>query len=199
MREFVHNNFIGVYDNFFSEVSCDSLINFFEHSIQTNRVWGRNNQSLNLQVKDFSTLATPLEPIELTLTNFPMKGVIEEFNKVFWDECYKIYCSEYEILNQYEKHTVRDYKLQKTKPSGGYHIWHSEGAGPLISKRFATYILYLNDVDAGGETEFLYQSIRLPPKKGRLCIFPASYTHTHRGNPPLSGDKYIMTGWIEFT
>jgi hypothetical protein len=58
-------------------------------------------------------------------------------------------------------------------------------------------ILYLNDVDEGGETEFLYQSIRIKPKKGTLILCPGSFTHTHRGNPPLSGEKYIVTTWIE--
>ena len=29
-------------------------------------------------------------------------------------------------------------------------------------------------------------------------MWPSSYPHTHRGNPPLNQDKYIMTGWAEF-
>jgi hypothetical protein len=30
-----------------------------------------------------------------------------------------------------------------------------------------------------------------------MCvIMPAGFTHTHRGNVPLSGDKYIMTSWL---
>jgi len=57
--------------------------------------------------------------------------------------------------------------------------------------------VFLNDVDEGGETEFLYQNKRIAPKKGRMVIWPSSFTHTHRGNPPLSGSKYIITGWIE--
>ena len=24
------------------------------------------------------------------------------------------------------------------------------------------------------------------------------FTHTHRGNPPLTADKYIITTWVEF-
>ena len=59
-------------------------------------------------------------------------------------------------------------------------------------------MIYLNDVEEGGETEFLYQSIRVAPKAGTLLIWPAGFTHTHRGNPPLSGDKYIATGWVQY-
>ena len=36
---------------------------------------------------------------------------------------------------------------------------------------------------------------RVKAKTGRLIIFPAGYTHTHRGNPPIGGDKYILTNW----
>jgi len=40
--------------------------------------------------------------------------------------------------------------------------------------------------------------MRVKPKQGTLLIWPAAFTHTHRGNPPLSNVKYITTGWIEF-
>ena len=59
-------------------------------------------------------------------------------------------------------------------------------------------MLYLNTVEEGGETEFLYQSVRFKPVKNTLLIWPAGYTHTHRGNPPLSNEKYIVTGWVEW-
>ena len=60
------------------------------------------------------------------------------------------------------------------------------------------YILYLNTVKEGGETEFLYQHLRVKPEAGTFLLFPADYMYTHRGNPPLTEEKYIVTGWIEF-
>ena len=89
-------------------------------------------------------------------------------------------------------------KIQKTEPGGGFHHWHCEDSQPdiRVTTRKLVWTLYLNDVEEGGETEFLHQSLRVKPEKGKLAIFPASFTHMHRGNPPLSNTKYIATGWI---
>ena len=90
-------------------------------------------------------------------------------------------------------------KIQKTLPTQGYHVWHVEhGAGIDNSHRALVYTIYLNDVKKGGETEFLHQSIRVQPKKGRIVIFPAAFPFVHRGNPPLTHAKYIVSGWTEF-
>tara|TARA_R100001015_G_C4609944_1_gene165254 strand:+ start:558 stop:1175 length:618 start_codon:yes stop_codon:yes gene_type:complete len=89
------------------------------------------------------------------------------------------------------------FKIQKTSRSGGFHKWHFEDG--LIRDRFLTWSVFLNNVEEGGETEFLYQSARVPAKQGSLCLFPSDWTHTHRGNPPISNEKWIMTGWIVFT
>jgi len=88
-------------------------------------------------------------------------------------------------------------KVQKTPPKGGFHQWHCEHArGDSCSWRNLTWTLYLNDVPEGeGETEFIEYGLKLQPKKGLLSFFPAAWTHTHRGNPVYSCDKYIATGW----
>ena len=87
-------------------------------------------------------------------------------------------------------------KLQKTEPTGGYHRWHCEQSGsPYAINRALVWILYLNDVAQGGETEFLNQMQRIQPKAGRLVIWPSAFPWLHRGNPPLEGTKYIATGW----
>ena len=90
-------------------------------------------------------------------------------------------------------------KLQKTSPGEGYHLWHCENSGLQNSSRVFFFIMYLNDIEEGGETEFLYQNKRVKPKEGRIILAPSSFTHTHRGNTPLKGDKYILTGWFEYT
>ena len=89
-------------------------------------------------------------------------------------------------------------KLQKTCPGEGYHNWHTEHDRIGSRNRLMAFMVYLNDVEEGGETEFLYQKCRFKPKRNTLLIWPANYTHVHRGNPPLSNDKFILTGWVEY-
>ena len=80
---------------------------------------------------------------------------------------------------------------------GGYPYWHSEqyprldGAEAL--HRVVLWSIYLNESFDEGETEFLYQQRRIRPRTGALLFAPAAYTHTHRGNRPKGGDKYIAT------
>jgi hypothetical protein len=85
---------------------------------------------------------------------------------------------------------------------GGYPYWHCElypkdaSCEPL--HRHLLWTIYLNDDFEAGETEFLYQDRRIVPKTGSLLIAPTAFTHTHRGNRPERGDKYIATSWILF-
>ena len=85
---------------------------------------------------------------------------------------------------------------------GGYPYWHCElyPRDPRADTlhRHLLWTLYLNDEFEEGETEFLYQQRKIAPRTGSLLIAPAGFTHTHRGNRPLGGDKYIATSWILF-
>jgi hypothetical protein len=85
---------------------------------------------------------------------------------------------------------------------GGYPYWHSEIAPKAHSDdnlhRVLLWTIYLNDGFEDGETEFLYQQRRIVPKAGSLLIAPAGFTHTHRGNMPRGGNKYIATSWVLF-
>ncbi|MHB2016069.1 MAG: 2OG-Fe(II) oxygenase [Candidatus Xenobia bacterium] len=93
--------------------------------------------------------------------------------------------------------------LQKySQGEGGYPHWHSEiypqANDPECDAlhRVLLFMYYLNDVAEGGETEFFYQERKLRPTRGQLVIAPSGFTHTHRGNVPLSSDKYILTSWV---
>ena len=85
---------------------------------------------------------------------------------------------------------------------GGYPYWHCEQYpkrdGGEALHRAVLWTIYLNDDFQEGETEFLYQRRKIAPRAGSLLIAPTAFTHTHRGNTPKGGDKYIATGWVLF-
>lgn len=191
-----HENFVGIYDDYFSNEFCDNLISYFEWCKDNNKSF--NRQEMERIKKDTSCILNPINVQEIEFSEANVSHYIGEFNDVFWNKCYRDYLETYSALADYDQHTIYTYKIQRTDPAGGYHVWHAEDGAKGFSRRVGVYILYLNDVEDGGETEFLYLSKRIKAKKGRLVIFPPNYPWAHRGNPPLSGSKYILTGWTEF-
>jgi hypothetical protein len=89
-----------------------------------------------------------------------------------------------------------------TAGQGGYPYWHCElyprDASAETLHRHVLWTMYLNDGFQAGETEFIYQQRKVTPRAGSLLVAPAAFTHTHRGNRPEGGDKYIATSWILF-
>ncbi|MFT5453423.1 MAG: hypothetical protein ACI9N9_002933 [Enterobacterales bacterium] len=89
-----------------------------------------------------------------------------------------------------------------TRNKGGYHHWHSEhyphptDPSQKSLHRVLLILLYLNDIEDGGETEFYYQHQKIKPQKGSLILAPVNFTHTHRGCVPISSDKYVLASWV---
>jgi hypothetical protein len=191
-----HDQFIGIYNNAFSKDYCDEVIAFFENLVSAG--FGVNRQlhdkADKLDKEDLAVFCNA----EDTITLSSSAKLQKHFNDVFWSECYPLYVENNWILQSAGSHTIYTYKIQKTKIGQGYHRWHFESFNREFCPRVLAWTLYLNDVEEGGETEFIYQHMRVKPKQGTFVIFPASFTHAHRGNPPISNDKYIVTGWIEF-
>ena len=90
------------------------------------------------------------------------------------------------------------YAIQRTTPGGFYH-WHIDGGSHQFSQRQLVAVWYLNTVDGpGGETEFLFQDLKIRPEEGKLTLFPPFWTHEHRGVTLRRGIKYIATTWVVF-
>ena len=114
-------------------------------------------------------------------------------------ECVDLYTQYFSSISNMPMVQLK-INIQRTQPMGGYHSWHCENNGPAyVRDRILASMMYLNTIppEGGGETEFLYQRRRINPVAGRVVIWPAGFTHTHRGNPPLQEDKFIATSWIE--
>jgi hypothetical protein len=189
------NNFIGVYENVLPHSACDELINFFEKCDKLGLTYSRQQaDNVSKLDKDDDSLFL-IHTKVLELLNY---DIVELIDSVFWSTAYKQYVEQYPILSTIGIHKIFSYKLQRTSVGGGYHIWHAEQDSRLNSDRVLSFTCYLNDVYEGGETEFLYYPKRVAAKKGAFLLFPGAFTHAHRGNPPISNTKYIITGWVQF-
>lgn len=183
-----YKEFIGIYRNQLPRPNCDKIIKLFDDH---NTTWHEDNQFPNRSLGRYDTACdvknlvwdNPQDDQTPIIREFLNKS-IQEYGRIFQGAN----CPQY----------YTTLKMQKTPPGGGYHVWHCENNGHDSSSRCLVWLMYLNDVEDGGETEFLYQSVRVKPSAGTIVLWPAGFTHMHRGNPPLSTDKYILTGWTYF-
>ena len=113
-------------------------------------------------------------------------------------DAFKTYRNEVFELDYMNLESYR-VKVQRTLSGEGYHTWHCEQDGKFNDTRIMTWSLFLNDVKEGGETEFLKQGIRIKPEAGMFAFWPGAFMYQHRGNPPISGAKYIATGWYNIS
>ena len=92
------------------------------------------------------------------------------------------------------------FNIQRYDPGDAYNPTHIEEGGPRPGKiqRKLAFTTYLNDIEEGGETEFVLQGIKVKPKKGLTIIWPAGWTHPHHGIPAPNEIKYIATGWAGY-
>ena len=177
-------NFIEKYQ--VDEGLCDELINFFENSECHPGCSGAS--TVNKDVKD--SWDAPLEG--------PLK--LRYFNELV--KCMKKYRDKYRYCHEHiEEWTMFPYvNLQKYNPGQCYSRMHCERGSYKydIGLRHLVFMTYLNDVEDGGETEFYYQEVKIQPRKGLTLIWPAEWTHVHRGHPSATQVKYIVTGWLSY-
>jgi len=207
IKEYNINQDIGHFKGFFDKELCENLILFFNEMKKINLTFSREFKD-NAVTDDSTNILFPVEQKVLNNVNneehLNLKirkydQFTNNFLNIFWNEIYQKYADKYVTLRNIKNHMIYDMKIQKTPLEGGFHRWHCEKASKETAQRIMVFMLYLNTVDSGGETEFLHQKVKFKPVQGDFLLWPSGYTHTHRGDPPFSNEKYIVTGWVEFT
>lgn len=191
-----YKDFIGVFSEVYPEGFCEHLIAEFDHhqnfGVGTDR---QNSEGANKHKKDDYQIFSNGKNISFEL--FENNNTYDMFFKGL-QNCFEEYSSKFSVLKDV-RINCNNIKMQKTSTGGGYHVWHSEQGNGNQANRSLVYMLYLNTLptEANGETEFLYQQRRINPIKNTMVLWPAAFTHVHRGNP-VYGDhsKYIVTGWF---
>ena len=180
-------NFIEVYNNALSKRECEILINQFEKSDEqfVGETMGgfepdkKKCMQLRIDFNNPSIISTIVKPKLITC--------LSKYNKKYYENLHWISNWKYHHEASFQKYDGEE---------DGYKIWHCEhGREETSSKRILAWMFYLNDAKCG--TEF-YNRSTIRAKAGRCVIWPAFWTHTHRGVIPNVGLKYIITGWISY-
>lgn len=197
---------IGVFENAFSKDECEALINRHEVAIKTGIAYGGKSgdggETVNKKSTDYNILHQ----------NNDMDDKLSEMVLIKFNQ----YIGEYLINAPYADtfyhnrivNGITDYPLLQMqkydKNEGHYNTWHVEKEHLKSAQRMFVLILYLNDVEEGGETGFLFKEegeddfYKVKPKAGKLIIHPCSWPYVHKGYTPESDDKYILTTWLEY-
>lgn len=176
-----YNSFIGTWKLYPGNDFCRNIINFFETTKEIPKIKVNNQSKEDIEMCVYDTTNTS----------------INLFKTEILGECYYQYCKKYEYCISREV-CSSILKIQKYNPNQSYKSWHSErnNLDPMNISRHLVWMIYLNNVNDGGETEFYYQKIKIKPEVGKILIWPCDWTHTHRGIASKTETKYIMTGWF---
>jgi len=194
-----YNDFIGIYRGVTPEGYCQHTISEFDRlqteGMGSNRMQGEG-ASPHYKDDHHMFLETGVGKYFREFQDVP---VLRHFYNAT-QMCFEAYTNKFSVLKD-SSITGVVAKMQKSAPGAGYHVWHGEQANGLNAARVLTYMLYLNTLDPeeGGETEFLYQKLRVRPEENTMVVWPAAFTHAHRGNTVLGNcAKYIITGWFYY-
>ena len=185
-------NFIGNWDIENNDL-CNQMIEFFEKN-PDRQIKGQTAGGINVKVKKCTDIT--IRPEELKDKKF------EIFNKYFENlsQCFNDYKDQYDFLKTFVKKLhIGPFNIQKYYPGDHFNTVHAERTDISTIHRLFAWMTYLNDVEEGGTTDFDYYKIKVKPKTGKTLIWPAEWTHAHKGSILKGGEKYIITGWLHFT
>ena len=187
-------NCIRVYDDVVSKEWCKETIDMFEKSKNPT-----NDE--RYESPDFNQVISQSK----SFTEICLEGKDEwdDVKKTFLTTCQQYFIKFMKDVN-IEKHHMpllidtENVHLKKYR-ANGEDIFKNHcdviQTGPT-SKRFLVFIMYLSDVEEGGETHLIRQDIKCKPKAGRLLMFPPYWTHPHQGNKVIKGTKYILMTYL---
>lgn len=181
------------YDHVFCSDWCSDLISYFENSLH------QRTDDHRKQANELQLIGDP-RPDAIDYKNhlfeklYPLGIKYEEYLHSLCHDDYKPYDRP---LTEINNTGFRSLQIQKYSPEDkGYPAVHVE-SGQDHYKKYLALILYLNDVDEGGETVFPMAGTAIEPCVGDVVIWPAGLPFYHCGNQAKS-NKYILTSWFEF-
>tara|TARA_B100001250_G_scaffold408792_1_gene431820 strand:+ start:36 stop:620 length:585 start_codon:yes stop_codon:yes gene_type:complete len=189
------NDFIYHDKNKLSLEECKSLIDFYESSQEYHQ-----DGSIGLGAVDFNKKKCQ----EMFISSKALSVQDKYFSSLHKDLVDSItqYKTKYPFLNEVRSWNIaHNFKIKKYLPKEAYFVTHCENNGyenGETERRLIAWMIYLNDVTDGGETEFPTQCKKFAPRAGDVLIWPAYWTHPHHGLPSPTQNKYIVSGWFRY-
>jgi len=173
---------------------CDRLINGFKTAKELGFSHaGISAKGVDPEWKDSEDVSLNCLPIEI------YNGAVRVYREHVMTSM-RLYMKEFPVLASSGAKVgfLEPPQIQHYQPGGAFFGEHFEASGLDVAHRVLAFMTNLNSVKKGGGTEFIYQKFVSPAKKGVTNIWPAGFTHTHRGIPAPKEHKYIITGWLSF-
>ena len=190
------NDFIFIDDEEVNDEICDNLIDYFHNENEFKKTRGSiiddNGQSVvSTEFKN---------SVDMSISSYTTSKKIYSY-LVKLNEVVKKYVEKFPFIvgsNPWSLSKV--FNIQHYPIGGGYGVWHTErnSANKACVYRNLVWMTFLNDVSDGG-TEWFHQNLYVPAKKGRTVVWPSDWTHHHRGRISNTKEKYIITGWHDYT
>ena len=173
---------------------CNELIGYFE-SNQSKQKIGVTAGGQDLESKNSTDIT-----ISINDTKLPGNEVFQwYFNELF--SCYKDYSIQWPFLTTFANNLqIGSFALLRYQSGQHFQRNHTERSNLRNLHRVFAWMTYLNDVDVedGGATIFTHYDLAIQPKKGLTLIWPAEWTHAHKGQLLNANSKYIISGWMHF-
>lgn len=182
-------SFISIWEDRSSIYS--DIIRFFEANTQ---LQFPGTTSGKVKIEEKQSIDMSISPDALKNESY---SVIREYFSILAN-CYKEYVIEWPFIRSFGDLEIGPFNIQKYDSGGHFSRLHCERSSYETANRVFAWMTYLNDVESGGLTEFPHYGVEIQPKAGTTLIWPAEWTHAHRGNPVEKGEKYIITGWMNF-
>ena len=184
-------NFIGIW-NLENNELCKDIINFFETNIDLQKD-GTTGDGKKTELK--KTTDINIHPNNLKEEKFVhIKNYIKSLHN-----CYLDYQEQWPFLkDKINTVDIPTFNIQRYNPGDHFSHIHTERSSLNSLHRVFAWMTYLNNVDDGGNTHFTHYDLKIKPEIGKTLIWPAEWTHAHRGEILNNGVKYIITGWMHF-
>jgi len=179
---------ITVKKNAISHEKCDALMSLIDNSPNMVHEQSKDNGSYSSE--------TRYSAINLTMDSSPkLDQMVRELLVDSLNEYKKILNIGYFLGNEFEPMNIMKFYVGKDKFTP-----HFDANG---SDHFRTLaiILYLNDVDEGGELILPSKQnpLCIKPCKGNLIIVPANWTCYHSVTTPISNNRYSLITFLRYT